>query len=145
MNNSSGAIKIVSANATCANNETLLTWNSQGPAGATGATGPAGATGATGSTGATGPTGSAGLSGFQVVVVDTAHDTTPYKQLSVPCPSGKTLIGGGAGIFWLTGSTTRPKLISSFMFGGGWYGEGESPNAQLWWIQVQAICANVAP
>jgi hypothetical protein len=36
VNNSSGEIKIVDADATCKKNETLLEWNKQGPAGVDG-------------------------------------------------------------------------------------------------------------
>lgn len=70
VNNDSGAIKIVGPNATCPANQTLLTWNQQGPIGDTGATGPIGPTGPTGPaglqglTGATGPTGPSGTNGF---------------------------------------------------------------------------------
>jgi Collagen triple helix repeat (20 copies) len=66
VNNSSGTIHIVAQNASCANNESLLTWNvvgSQGPAGPAGAPGPVGATGPQGPAGATGPAGPAGPTG----------------------------------------------------------------------------------
>lgn len=81
VNTSSGTIKIVGATETCKNNETRLTWNTQGiqgPQGPQGATGPAGPTGpqgavglqgakgdtgATGATGATGPAGPRGETG----------------------------------------------------------------------------------
>ena len=72
VNNSSGELKIVGATATCGTNETLLTWNQQGPQGIqgpagpkgdTGATGPAGTNGTNGIDGATGPTGPKGDTG----------------------------------------------------------------------------------
>src|SRR5690348_16217704 len=55
--NPSGVLRITFAGDGCNANETAVSWNQSGPAGATGATGPAGTTGATGATGATGPAG----------------------------------------------------------------------------------------
>ncbi len=110
-----------------------------------GVPGPAGPAGPAGATGATGPAGPAGISGYEVVTDTTAFDATTYKELTVPCPPGKTLIGGGAGTFWP--GIERPQLVSSFMLSGGWYGDaqydGSTPEA--WYLEVQAICAIVAP
>ncbi len=50
VNNSSGTIHIVSATTVCATNEVALSWNTEGPQGATGPTGPTGATGPSGAT-----------------------------------------------------------------------------------------------
>src|SRR4051794_7411291 len=61
--NNSGTVKIVDAGDTCHGNESLLTWNQQGPTGATGPAGPKGDTGAAGPAGATGPAGPAGAPG----------------------------------------------------------------------------------
>ena len=58
--------------------------------------------------------------------------------------AGKKMLGGGVGIFWSdTSGAQRPKVISSFMYQGGWYGEAESSNAQSWSLEVQVVCANV--
>jgi type VI secretion system secreted protein Hcp len=57
-----GSLRVVAAGANCRPNETALSWNTVGPAGATGPTGAPGATGATGPTGETGPQGPAGSS-----------------------------------------------------------------------------------
>src|SRR6266540_5953879 len=56
---SKGTFRPIDAEAgeTCKSSETLIEWNKQGPAGATGATGPTGATGATGPAVVTGATG----------------------------------------------------------------------------------------
>ncbi len=103
-----------------------------------------------GDRGEPGPAGSSGISGYEIVVGSTALNTNPYKQLSVSCPSGKSVLGGGAGIFW-TGAVPlpqAPRLISSFMYptNNSWYGEGQSPSTYTgsWRLEVQVICAAVS-
>jgi Collagen triple helix repeat (20 copies) len=116
----------------------------EGPSGPTGA---AGVAGAPGPQGTQGPLGPAGISGYEVVEQATARDAAVYKDLAVRCPSGKTIIGGGAGIFWAgPPDVESPHLISSFVFGGGWYGEAQdsSGTGRTWSLTVQVICANVA-
>ena len=58
--NGEGNIRLVSAAANCRHNESPISWNTVGPAGATG---PQGIAGRDGQTGATGPAGPAGASG----------------------------------------------------------------------------------
>ena len=106
-----------------------------------------GAVGPKGDKGEPGPAGSSGISGYEVVVRTTALNTNPYKELSVRCPSGKSVLGGGAGIFWYE-SEDSPKLISSFMYPSrnSWYGEAQSPSTYTasWRLEVQVICAAVS-
>lgn len=59
----SGAARIVSKTAKCKKGEAKLSWNAEGPAGATGATGAGGATGAAGTAGKEGATGKEGAAG----------------------------------------------------------------------------------
>jgi hypothetical protein len=138
---SGGSLRVIdtSRGDTCRSSEQVVNWNQTGP---TGATGPTGSTGPTGATGATGAT---GISGYQVVTANSAYDNTDYKTVTAVCPSDQKIIGGGAGVFWVNGSPTpHPKLISSFMYNGGWYGEADDGGAgATWYIQAQAICANV--
>ena len=84
---------------------------------------------------------SASFSDFEQVSTLTEEDATPYKNLTVPCPPGKTAIGGGAAIFWTKSPT--PKLISSFQIGQSWYGEAESSDGQAWSLFVHTNCAIV--
>src|SRR5262245_6022800 len=58
-----GQVRIGSATEGCKVPEVAVTWNVNGPIGATGPTGATGATGPTGAAGATGPTGAAGATG----------------------------------------------------------------------------------
>ena len=120
----------------------------RGLQGSSGPAGPAGVAGAAGPQGIQGLPGRPGISGYQVVEQETASDAVAYKELTVPCPDGKTVIGGGAGIFWgpPLPPAESPHLISSFIFEGGWYGEAQdsSGTGRSWSIRVQVICANVA-
>ena len=117
----------------------------QGPSGPAG---PPGVAGAAGPQGIQGPPGPTGINGYQVVEQETASDAVAYKELTVACPSGKTIIGGGAGIGWGPPHppAESPHLISSMIFGGGWYGEAQdsSGTGRNWRLAVQVICANVA-
>src|SRR5439155_24170002 len=64
VNNSSGTIHVVGSNDTCSStNEVLLSWNQQGPQGATGAKGEPGPQGAKGDSGPQGPQGLQGPQG----------------------------------------------------------------------------------
>lgn len=62
-NRGQGALRIVAEDEACKRNETRLTWNQSGPAGADGAAGPAGEPGPAGPVGATGPAGLEGRAG----------------------------------------------------------------------------------
>lgn len=60
---SSGLLRVLNPGANCHANETLLSWNVEGPAGAVGPAGPTGAKGDGGATGAAGPSGGTGATG----------------------------------------------------------------------------------
>jgi hypothetical protein len=66
-----GAVRVIDTEAgqTCASGEVAISWNQEGPQGATGPAGADGATGPAGATGATGPEGPAGPSGSVVTRV----------------------------------------------------------------------------
>src|SRR5260221_11035491 len=59
-NNRNGALRRVIEATQCANGESFVSWNSEGPAGPAGTMGPAGPAGATGPMGPAGPAGAAG-------------------------------------------------------------------------------------
>ena len=63
VNNSTGAVRIVSSISLCIAGETGMSWALVGSTGPTGAAGPGGPTGAAGSTGPAGPAGAAGSTG----------------------------------------------------------------------------------
>lgn len=108
----------------------------QGAAGATGATGPQGVTGATGATGATGPAGPPGLSGMEVVE-GTKVGPAVFLSHQVFCPSGKTVIGGGA-----QSAGDGNYLIASQPYFNGW--STSAGGVTITAIVVYAICAVVS-
>src|SRR5712692_4547638 len=57
VNPGNGNMRLVDSSTACHNNESRVSWDITGPAGATGPAGPTGATGATGATGPAGPPG----------------------------------------------------------------------------------------
>src|SRR5436309_8895058 len=65
VNNSSGTIHVVAADAACAGNELKLTWNTQGPPGIPGPQGSPGPAGPPGPQGPAGPKGDQGSQGLQ--------------------------------------------------------------------------------
>ena len=89
LNVKSKTLSQVSINKTpkCAAHFKLISWNSQGPAGATGPQGATGATGPQGATGATGPQGATGATGPQGATGATGS-TGPQ---GVPGPAGTVL------------------------------------------------------
>jgi len=109
--------QVVAATATCHNNDTLVTWNTQGiqypagPAGPTAPDDPTGPTGAPGVQGVAGPQGTPGLSGVQTVS-NSARDYPSFTLLTVACPAGTQVIAGGA---WETDGNAT--LLSSFPVG----------------------------
>jgi hypothetical protein len=66
-----------------------------GPAGPAGLAGPAGPQGPAGAKGDTGPLGPHALSNYQVVHVDSIPVDQAVKTISVSCPQGTLILGGG--------------------------------------------------
>lgn len=126
----------------------------KGDTGATGATGPQGPQGATGATGAQGPQGlmgplgPAGVSGYQIVSTGLLNVTLAADAaatMSVTCPVGKRVVGGG----YDTSNTTAIVLHPIAMF---------PPAPDTWRVvlrlsqsvgatfqfRVYAVCANAS-
>lgn len=76
-----GIVKMAGPQESCGNNQTLLTWNTNGPAGPAGSTGPAGATGGMGPAGQDGRDGRDGRDG---TTVPTAPPPTTEMELVIP-------------------------------------------------------------
>src|SRR5438132_5920575 len=166
--NPSGTLRVIDAQtgATCNKNEKSLNFNQtgpqgpqgvqgpQGPKGDTGPTGPQGGqgpkgdtgglgpAGPTGPTGATGATGASGISGYQIV---SAQQVGNGDFVTVFCPSGKHVLGGGAEVDrndWVI-NNSEPVLG-----GVGWKAQGHVDNTGesdqftvVPTITVWAICA----
>jgi hypothetical protein len=120
----------------------ILTKGQPGPKGNTGSkgnTGARGLTGARGATGAAGARGANGVSGYQVVPLSSTLAAGAAATLSVPCPAGKVVIGGGGQVV----SGTAGVITA------GYPGPNQTwvlnatadPAGQPWQINGYAICA----
>lgn len=119
-----------------------------GPFGATGSTGPTGPTGLTGPagpTGATGATGNDGASGYQVVSASTGISPGQSIIGTLPCPAGKTAVGGG----WTTDNnnyqvnvTATGPTSDASAWTGGMYNSSATVSSTL---TLTVICINAPP
>jgi hypothetical protein len=78
-----------------------------------------------------------------------AYDATDAKDVTVQCPSGKKVVGGGATITAITGSSAPIVLTSSEPFNAlnHWYARGRenAPYGSQWRVTAIALCATVTP
>ena len=85
---------------------------------------------------------------FEIVSQETTYNSDQYKQLDVPCPVGKSVISGGAVIWWTSdeSSVQEPRLQANGKVGENWEGAAQaaSGDTQAWKLEVQAICAKVS-
>ena len=166
VNNTSGEIKIIAANANCPSNYRSLDWNIQGPAGQQGPIGPVGPVGPTGPVGPIGPVGPmgpqglqgdpgpqglqgiqgpAGISGLEIVTADSGTLNTDIIYEYAECPAGKQVLGGG---FSTAGNNLGVTVAENGPVGSNrWLAHlGQNDRvARLWSVQAFAICAYVAP
>jgi hypothetical protein len=155
VNNTSGEIKIISANATCPSNYRALDWNIQGPAGQQGPIGPVGPMGPQGLQGEQGPQGlsgqqgiqgPAGISGLEVVQVYSGTQNNFRIDVYVECPAGKQVLGGGFGTVgdnqYVTVMASAPLSSTTWVVS---IFQSDLTDGHLWSVQAYAICANVAP
>jgi len=115
--NATGAVKIVSATATCGTGQHKISWNSLGPAGPAGTQGPQGPQGATGPQGPQGSPGvTTGYSSFNSNFVQLPagiFNTTFVGSLSLP--SGTFLVNVTA---IASGWLTTPDSVGCFLWDG---------------------------
>lgn len=86
------------------------------------------------------------LRNMSVTSRTTVVNATEFKgPFTTSCPSGKTLIGGGATIVIPSGTRLRIALLSSGPSGNAWTATAfEVVNTQeAWGIEVSAICATI--
>src|SRR6185369_526067 len=168
VNNTSGEIKIIAANATCPSNYRSLDWNIQGPAGQQGAIGPVGPVGPVGPLGPIGPQGlqgeqgpqglpgqpglpgtqgPAGISGLETVRAFDGNRFTARLDVIAECPSGKKVLGGG---YSTSGNNLIIEIVANAPLGDSQWSvtavTSDYPNPRTdWSVYSFAICANVAP
>jgi hypothetical protein len=118
----------------------------RGLTGATGPTGPAGPAGPAGAAGAKGADGAPGISGLERRTGSNGPDSTP-KNVTVSCPSGKKVVGGGAAI---SGAGVSNVVITaawpdsdlkSFHASATEVSTGTTQN---WTLTAYALCATVS-
>ena len=173
VNNTSGELKIVGANASCPNNYRALDWNIQGPAGQQGLIGPMGPIGPQGLQGERGLQGEqglpglsglqgeqgpqglqgqqgiqgpAGISGLEVVEATSWTQVAARIDVESQCPDGKQVLGGG---YSSAGNNSNISFVTNAPFGSSWFATAvtnDYPNVRSGWsVRAFAICANVAP
>lgn len=109
---------------------TLISWNQQGLAGATGTAGPQGpqglpgAQGLTGTQGVQGPAGKNGVSGYKMVAASTKAKARTAATYTVLCKDGRVALGGG-----LSGATADIILNNS----------GPTPDAKGWTVRATNV------
>jgi hypothetical protein len=170
-----GALRVLSDTSpkVCSSNETMLTWNQQGPVGPTGPKGDQGPQGVPGPKGDQGPQGNPGpkgdqgpqgipgpqgvpgLSGLQIVTSDSAASSANYQVHTATCPAGKKAISGGAFPILDTGVSgivnlvaihvSRPFTLSNSMDSWNIHAVETSPdNITTWHLHVYATKAHIA-
>jgi hypothetical protein len=124
--NNGGSIRIVATAASCdRKSESPLDWNSAGPAG------------------------SPGISGYEIVVKEQAESALGFfGSVSVSCPTGKKVLGGGALAVTADGGVQDgyQVLNSSPLADSGWRATFniDNPLNDDFVLKVYATCANVS-
>ncbi|MEO0421350.1 MAG: hypothetical protein AAF184_03380 [Pseudomonadota bacterium] len=112
-----------------------------------GCTGPAGPEGPAGPAGAPGAPGAPGVAGYEVVVGETALDSTVTKQLQVDCPVGKKALGAGWAVLDPTSAILdgRATYFEPAFDGSHWLvnAQNRSDFAPDWKLRVRVVCASV--
>ena len=171
VNNTSGEIKIIAANANCPSNYRSLDWNIQGPAGTQGPIGPVGPVGPIGPVGSTGPMGPqglqgehgpqgdpgpqgvqgiqgpAGISGLEIVHIFNRFENQARFDAYADCPVGKSVLGGG---YQIGSNNVNISALANGSSGlSRWVvtaATNDYPNPRdIVSLEVYAICAYVAP
>jgi hypothetical protein len=110
-----------------------------------GCSGPPGPPGPPGVAGPAGPPGS--VSGYEVVVGETAVDSSADKQLQVDCPDSKKATGAGWSVLDSTGAILqgRATYFQPAFDGSHWLvnASNDSTFESNWKLRVRVICIEV--
>lgn len=111
------------------------------------AAGCAGPAGPPGPAGVAGAAGASGVSGYEVVVGETAVDSTVSKQIRVDCPAGKKALGAGWSVLDPTSAILEGEATYSepAFDGSHWLtnAKNHSAFARNWKLRLRVICASV--
>jgi hypothetical protein len=100
--------------------------------------------GATGPAGPAGPAGPPGLSAVERVEVTTTSSSVSPKTASLPCPTGKRLVGGGARV---NAGSPNVAIVAAFPDNDNIYratAREVVATGTSWTLTAFAICANAA-
>ncbi len=107
--------------------------------------GPEGPPGPQGPPGPEGPQGPAGVSGYEQVRVLSTYDVSAFKQVLVPCPSGKVVVGGGYYVGYGEGTSFGSITVYQNMpnnDGSGWVVGADNPEGGSWSLEGFALCVS---
>lgn len=156
-----GNLRLVDDASECRGQETVITWNQQGPEGPQGpAGGPEGPQGPEGPEGPAGPQGEQGIQGepgvdgidgvsgwVQANNLDVPASPNSFAQAVASCPAGKKVLGGGfhgSAVVDETGTQRLEILHSRPTSGGtGWEVSGFNPHDIPLTIGAYALCADM--
>jgi hypothetical protein len=136
---SGGTLRVIDASVTtCKSGETALSWSQHGVPGPTGDPGEQGEPGAPG-----------GLAGYVRTFTQSDETSVNSKTQTVPCPSGKVPVGGGARVDRVTGSfisVPEVALDRSEPIDTGWAATAHEviPTDLPWNLLTFVICADAA-
>jgi hypothetical protein len=141
-----GTLRLVAAdNPACRSSEQQIAWSETGPKGEKG---DQGVQGVPGERGATGLRGQAGVSGYQIVDLDFTADEGTLTTVTVTCPTGKVVIGGGAWLFTnpRTLADVVPRLLQSAPIDSStWEIKLDNNGSPFTWdYRGRAICINAS-
>ena len=127
--NAQGQVRIVGSASDCFRSETVLQWNERGPQGPPGLAGPLGPTG---------PAGPAGVSGLVRVTNSASFDAGEFGSVSVSCPSGAKVFGGGFNVGGVFGAFTVQASAPASLT--AWTVSGRANSAAT--VIAYAMCAS---
>jgi hypothetical protein len=99
-----------------------------------------------GATGPQGIPGTPGVSGLQLVDRESAPNSENQKELTLECPGGKKLLGGGAeaggsGFQSVAIDASKPEQDGTTWFAAA---HEHTPTAETWFLRIRIICGNVS-
>ena len=135
----SGLMRILQSGGQCADTETLLTWNQQGPQGPAGPQGPQGPAGPTGPQGPAGPSGVVGVYRVQQWVWVSGG---LWGTATAACAAGDYVTGGG---YIIIGPPPGIDVWESGPSGEGWFLKVFNSTSSGKGLTVYALCFDATP
>jgi hypothetical protein len=98
-----------------------------------------------GATGPQGIPGTPGISGLQLVDKESAPSSENEQELTLECPGGKKLLGGGAeaggkGLLSVALDASKPEQDGTTWFAAA---HEHTATAETWFLRIRIICASV--